>query len=145
MNDDRGGPHSQNSFLLPAEVINNVPPQETDKIIRNSEKKAKTTSKNKKGAEKTWYGWLQGWWHGKRLVTGCIDVIRTGKLRVNLHVAVYERGKWPFFRKEYLVDQLTIQIPTSMIKDISNEITNHYHARSRKLPSHNWMKKRYQR
>jgi hypothetical protein len=103
-------------------------------------------SKRKKGPEKTWYGWLRGWHQGRAVVLGCIDVIRTnGRLRVNLHVQVFERGRWPYFKKEYLLDEVTIQIPTPLLQDLPVEITQHYKTRIQKLKKHQWMKKRYAR
>src|SRR5437868_1551559 len=109
---------------------NTAPPTRT--------KDSKSVRKPSRGrSEKTWYGWLQGWLRGKRLVLGCIDLIRTGKLRINLHVKVYERGKWPYFREENqgvvtdignVLDpercspaEFTIQIPAAMVHDIREE------------------------
>src|SRR5260370_37134425 len=86
MVDGRGRGGNKNSLLLPPEVMKDVPARTTtNKLVSNG----KIT---KKRSQKTWYGWLQGWIRGRRVVLRCIDVIETGKLRVNLHITVYDRG-----------------------------------------------------
>lgn len=156
MNADVAGRAENTNSLLPSAKVMNDP------VRHSTSKKERLARKNRKRtSEKTWYGWLQGWVRGKRLVLGCIDLIRTGKLRVNLHVKVYERGRWPYFREEYqavitdisnVIDPercdpaaFTIQIPARMIHDIREEIKLQYGTRVEPDARNQWMKKRYKR
>lgn len=99
-----------------------------------------------KGPEKI-NGWkvnyegIRVWRDGRLTGKARLNLICKKRIRLNLIVCVYKKGRWPFFGKPTM--SYVVNIPLSMDKDIDSELSARGYVIRKKKNHHKWKKKRY--
>ena len=98
---------------------------------------------NKKGF-KHWYGYFQVFQEGHRQpARASIDLFRNDHAKVNLHLHIYSRGKFPLgFRSDKIVEKYTVSIPMSACADIV-KMAGREGLRMRKQEAHIWKRRSF--
>lgn len=99
-------------------------------------------SKPERRYGKIWWGPFPVWEDGDIVGSAHLDLITRKSTRVNLHINIYKKGKFPYFRKEWLDISFTTRLPLPAMKDLAKEIRK-TGLRIRKLPGHRWLKRRF--
>jgi hypothetical protein len=92
---------------------------------------------------RVYYGRLRVWNdEGYLLGRAHMNLLNRGKMVVNINVEIFNKGKFPFFKREDALTECTINIPIPMIKDLMKEIEK-TGKRILHQKKHSWIKKRY--
>lgn len=102
---------------------------------KDSEKKIKT-------GKRICFGPFRAWEDGEVTGKAYLNILKRGKLVINLNLNSYDKGRYPWFRKKDLVWESTINIPAVAILQLADEIRSQ-EGRRRKLSEHKWKRKEF--
>lgn len=75
-----------------------------------------------KVAKRMWIGWFRAWEDGDLLGKAQFSLMQRGKVRLNLNLKMYSKGKWPWFRKQNLLWESTVNIPIPAVMIVADKV-----------------------